>query len=114
MKDKIKFFIKGLFIAALIFISYKFGNRRNLKKLMEKRRELLKEKLDTNDKDIKRIKEKRENYSYLALDQEDQIKINNQYNDKIKERQKNLNKINKNPDIKRDEEILSALRDMFD
>jgi len=113
MADKVKYFLKGLFIAALLFLVFKFGKRQNLKWLLDARKELLQEKLKNIDTHIDEMKEIKNSHAYGALDDGQKEKLNTEFYEERRRRERTINRINKEPDPEKDEEILAALKDIF-
>lgn len=113
MADRVKYFLKGLLVAALLFFAFYFGRRESLRKALEARKELLHEKLNTVDEKIKEMEELKNSYAYTALGAEDQQKLDEAYRARKKERERTINNINRNPDPEKNEEILAALKDIF-
>lgn len=113
MTAKVKYFLKGLFIAALLFLAFYFGRRQSLRKALEARKELLHERLTQVNDRIKEMEELKHSYAYTALEADTQQKLDEAYRSKKKERERTINKINRNPDPEKNEEILIALKDIF-
>lgn len=113
MADRVKYFLKGLLVAALLFFAFYFGRRESVKKALKARKELLHEKLKTVDQGIKEMEELKNSYAYTALDADDKQSLDEAYRAKKKERERTINNINRNPDPEKNEEILAALKDIF-
>lgn len=111
--DKLKYFLKGLIVSALLFFAFYLGRRRSLKKALEKRKELLKERLKNVDEAIKEMEELKNSYAYGALGVGEKERLDEAYKSRRKERERTLNKINKDPDPEKNEEIFNAIKDIF-
>jgi len=111
--SKLKYFLKGLFIAALLLLSFYFGRRASLRKALKARKDLLHERLKRVDERIEEMQEVKNSYAYIALDDSEKGRLDEAYRSEKKKRERTINKINKNPDPDKNEEILAALKDIF-